>query len=164
MKKFLVQFILLILVIGLSLYFFNPAGGSKSIDLPFLPQRTTLARLEIGDKVFKVEIADTQAKRSKGLSDRESMPEDQGMLFIFEKADKYPFWMKGLKFPLDFIWIKGDTVSDILPNVPPPEGGQMDESLPIYQPRVEVDKVLEINGGTAEKLGLKIGDKIKLIR
>lgn len=162
MKKFLVQFILLIIVIVGALYFFNPKSTPRNLDLPFLPQQTTLAKLDINGHILKVEIANTQSKRSKGLGGRSNLPEDQGMLFVFDKADKYPFWMKGLKFPLDFIWIKGDLVVDILPNVPPPKDGQSDESLPIYQSRVEIDKVLEINGGIAEKLGLKIGDTVKI--
>ena len=96
------------------------------------------------------------------MSGREKLASDEGMLFIFEEVDKYPFWMKGLNFPLDFIWINGDKVVDILPNISPPSPGQSDESLTIYQPRVEIEKVLEINGGTAEKLGIKIGDSVKL--
>lgn len=162
MKKFLVQFVFLTIVIAGALFFFNPTGGPRNLDLPFLPQKTALATLDINGHIFKVEIADTQSKRSKGLSGRSSLPEDQGMLFVFDRADKYPFWMKELKFPLDFIWIKEDSVVDILPNVPPPAEGQTDESLPIYQPRVEIDKVLEINGGVAEKLGLKLGDTVKI--
>lgn len=162
MKKFLVQFVFLIIVIAASLYFFGPTSKPKNLELPFLPQKATLAKLEINGHILKVEIADTQSKRSKGLGGRSNLPEDQGMLFVFDRADKYPFWMKGLKFPLDFIWIRGDQVLDILPNVQPPEDGQLDESLPIYQSRVEIDKVLEINGGVAEKLGLKIGDTVKI--
>ena len=162
MKKFLVQFVLLIIVIAGSLYFFSPTRGPKNLDLPFLPQKTTLATLDINGHIFKVEIADTQSKRSKGLGGRSNLAEDQGVLFVFDRVDKYPFWMKGLKFPLDFIWIKGDSIVDILPNIPSPKDGQSDESLPIYQSRVEIDKVLEINGGMAEKLGLKIGDTVKI--
>lgn len=164
MKKFLFQFVLLVIVILGSLYFFNPVSNSPAFDIPFLPQKPKLVKLEIGDKVFKVEVADTQSKRSKGLGGREKLASDEGMLFIFEKVDKYPFWMKGLKFPLDFIWINGDNIVDILPNAPEPFDGQTDESLPIYQPRVEIDKVLEINGGVAENLGIKIGDTVKLTR
>ena len=162
MKKFLVQFFLLIIVIGLALFFFRPGDGQKTFNIPFLPQKTTLTNLEISGHQFKVEIADTQEKRSKGLSGRERIASDEGMLFIFDKVDKYPFWMKGLNFPLDFIWINGDTVVDILPNILPPSPGQSDESLTIYQPRVEINKVLEINGGTSERLGIKIGDSVRM--
>lgn len=164
MKKFLVQFVFLIIVIGVALFFFSPTGGQKTFEIPFLPQRTTLSSLEINGHKFQVEVADTQSKRNKGLSGRQSLPQDQGMLFIFDHADKYPFWMKGLNFPLDFIWISGDKVVDILPNISPPSPGQPDESLTIYQPRVEVDKVLEINGGMSEKSGIKFGDTVVLTR
>ena len=162
MKKFLVQTILLIIVIGAAIVFFQ--SGSSSLGIPFLPQQSVQRELTINEKKLQVEIADTQGKRSKGLGGRESLGEGKGMLFIFPKADKYPFWMKGLNFPLDFIWINGDKVVDILPNVSPPSPGQPDESLTIYQPRVEIDKVLEINGGTAEKLGIKFDDTVTFTR
>lgn len=162
MKKFLVQFVFLIIVIGLALFLFG-SGGQKNFEIPFLPQKTTLTTLEINGHKFKVEVADSQSERNKGLSGREKLASDEGMLFVFDRVDKYPFWMKGLNFPLDFIWISGDKVVDILPNISPPSPGQPDESLIIYQPRVEIDKVLEINGGTAEKLGIKIGDSVKFI-
>lgn len=161
MKKFLVQFFFLIIVIGVALFFFRPGSGPKNFEIPFLPQRTTQTTLEINGHQFKVEVADTQSKRNKGLSGRQNLGQDQGMLFVFDRPDKYPFWMKGLNFPLDFIWINGDKVVDILPNISPPSEGQPDESLTIYQARVEIDKVLEINGGITEKLGIKIGDSVK---
>jgi len=162
MKKFIVQAVLLLFVIGGSLIFFSPTG--RTIELPFLPSPTVRATVEINGQKLKVEIAETQTKRSKGLGGRESLATDEGMLFIFPKADKYPFWMKGLNFSLDFIWIKDDKVVDILADVPLPAPGQTDASLPIYQSNVEVDKVLEVNAGTAQRLGIKIGDTIKIIR
>lgn len=160
MKKFTVQVVLILAVTvgALVFYFKNP----NLPDVPFLPQQTTAKSLQINGAKFKVEIADTQAKRSKGLGEREKLASDEGMLFIFDKADKYPFWMKGLTFPLDFIWIKGDTVVDITQNVPPPAVGQQDSSLTIYQPKEEVNKVLEVSGGTTQRLNIKAGDTITL--
>ncbi len=160
MKKFLIQTILLIIVIGAAIVFFQ--SGSSSLSIPFLPQQSVLRELTINEKKLQVEIADTQEKRSKGLGGRESLGEGKGMLFIFPKADKYPFWMKGLKFSLDFIYIREDKVIDFLPNIAPPSAGQTDESLPIYLPREEADKVLEVAAGTIEKLNIKVGDKILL--
>ena len=159
MKKFLIQTILLIIVIGAAIVFFQ--SGSSSLGIPFLPQQPVLRELTINEKKIQVEIADTQEKRSKGLGGRERLGENKGMLFIFPKADKYPFWMKGLKFPLDFIYIREDKVIDFLPNIQPPSAGATDESLPIYLPREEVDKVLEVPSGTIEKLNIKIGDRIQ---
>lgn len=158
MKKFLVQFVLLLIVIFASALLYT----GKIISVPFLPQLTTIRQVIINDAKIKVEIADTQAKRSQGLGGRESLSDDEGMLFIFEKMDKYPFWMKELKFHLDFVWIRGEKVVDILTNISPPQAGQKDETLPIYQPKEPVDKVLEVNAGTVARLKIKVGDTVKI--
>lgn len=160
MKKFIIQSVLLLLVIMIGFIFFNPTRKS-SPEFPFLPQRTISAEVQINEAKFTVEVAKTREKRNRGLGGREKMASDAGMLFIFEKEDKYPFWMKDLKFPLDFIWIKKDKIVDILQNIPPPVPDQKDESLPIYVSREPIDKVLEINGGTAERLNIKVGDIVK---
>lgn len=157
MKKFLIQIVLLLVLIGGALIFFQ---SNSSTLVPFLPQQTNSKEVTIGDNKIKVEIADTKEKRSKGLGGRESLASDSGMLFIFDKPDKYPFWMKGLKFPLDFIYIRDDRVVDLIPNVMPPAENQKDVDLPIYLPHQEVDKVLEVLGGTIDKLNIKIGDKV----
>lgn len=158
MKKFVIQFLLLIIVIFVALMFYTGRIPTS----PFLPEPTRRAEVVVNDVKLKVEIADNQQKRSKGLGGREKLASDEGMLFIFEKEDKYPFWMKGLNFPLDFVWIKGDKVVDILPNVPQPTEGQKAETLPIYQSKVAVDKVLEVNAGTVVRLNIKVGDTIRI--
>lgn len=158
MKKFLIQFVLLIIVIALGLSIFT----GRIPNIPFFPQATRVGEIVINDSKIKVEIADTKAKRNRGLGGRQSLASDGGMLFVFDREDKYPFWMKGINFPLDLVWIKGDQVVDILPNIPSPTKGTGDESLQIYRPKEEVDKVLEVNAGTSEKLNIKVGDTIKL--
>lgn len=161
MKKFLVQSILLIIIILGALIFANPTGRPTNIQIPFLPQSTKISDLEINGKIIKVEIADTASKRSKGLGGRQKLAEFEGMLFIFEKMDKHPFWMKGLNFALDFVWIRENKVVDILQNIPPPQG-QPDSTLPIYSANTEVDKVLELNAGSIKRLDIKIGDIISV--
>jgi len=160
MRKFAIQVILLLVVIAGAFFFFKQDGQIP--DLPFLPQAPVFKQLKVNNVVLKVEIADTQTKRSKGLGGRESLASDEGMLFVFDKPDKYPFWMKGLTFPLDFIWIRGDTVVDITPDASPPTVGQQDSSLIIFQPKEEVNKVLEANGGTVQRINIKVGDVISL--
>lgn len=162
MKKFLAQSIALLLVIGGLLIFFSPANPSTRLDLPFLPQSNTTSKLEINGVTLNVEIADSESGRNKGLSGRESLATDSGMLFVFEKAERYVFWMKGMKIPLDFIWIKDDHVVDLLPNIQPPKSGEKDESLSVYSSKQEFNKVLEVNSGTINRLNIKIGDSIKL--
>lgn len=163
MKKFAVQTILLLLLITGVLIFFNPTGSSGKLDLPFLPQQTTTSSLQINGAILKVEIADIDSKRNKGLSGRDSIATDSGMLFVYAKPGKNVFWMKGMKFPLDFVWIKDDKVVDVLSNVPHPTPNQKDESLPFYTSKEEFNKVLEINAGTIGRLNIKVGDTIKLL-
>ncbi len=150
--------LMIIIFFGLALY------TSKIPFVPFLPQPAATAIVVIGANKLNVEVADTQEKRNKGLSGRESLASDSGMLFTFPKQDKYPFWMKGLKFPLDFIWIKGEYVVDFLQNIQPPATNQSDQSLPIYASKEPIDKVLEVSAGTIERLNIKVGDKVQIIK
>lgn len=146
----------MILVIGIMLYFFKPGGPTLSF--PFLPRVAAPATLQINGASIKVEIANTPQERSKGLGGRESLASSSGMLFVFPKKDKYSFWMKEVKFSLDFIFIADARVVDIIQNVPTAKPGEKDENLPIYQPKVEVDKVLEVPAGTVKALNIKEGD------
>jgi hypothetical protein len=93
------------------------------------------------------------------LGGRASLAGDHGMLFVFKDKDKYGFWMKGMNFPLDFVWLDGETVVDITPNVPTWTG--LDNPPPIY-PNQPVNMVLEVNAGVTSDVGLKIGDKMTL--
>lgn len=163
MKKFAIQSVFLIVVIALALVFFGPTSKSTTLELPFLPKPAVFKQLQINDNRLKVEIADTASKRSKGLGGRVNLGQDESMLFIFDKADKYSFWMKGLNFSLDFVYIKDNRIIEILPNIQPPYGGQTDKSLAIYQPKEEINMVLEVNGGTSQRLNIKVGDTILLL-
>ena len=123
------------------------------------PVRTApLQTLEIAGKtgvhIFSVEIADTEATREKGLMFRKALPEGQGMLFDFQKDQDVSFWMKNTYIPLDMIFIRGDgRILRIAENTEPlstrtvPSGGP-------------VRAVLEVIGGTAEKMGLAPGDRV----
>lgn len=159
MKKFIIQYVSLIAVIVVALLLFktNPVIPN----LPFLPERVVFKKLQINGVSLKVEVADTQAKRSKGLSGRQTLASDEGMLFVFPKPDKYQFWMKGLTFPLDFVWIRENMVVDLLENIPPPASEQTTEGLPIYQSKQDIDQVLEINAGMIQKLNIKVGDTVQ---
>lgn len=160
MKKFILQAVLLIGVIGIGLLLYK--GSPDLSGLPFMPEQTTFKDVEINTVKIRVEVANTQAKRSKGLGGRESLGVNEGMLFIFSDAGQHPFWMKGLVFPLDFIWIKGDTVIDLTQNVQPPTPGQADSALPIYQSKEVADKILEVNAGTIQRLDIKVGNIVKI--
>jgi uncharacterized membrane protein (UPF0127 family) len=117
-------------------------------------------RVTVGEHTFTVTVADDPDEREAGLSKKTSLPEDQGMLFVFEKPGNYPFWMKEMQFPLDIIFITDDKVVTIYPNVQPPETESA--SLPLYRPTAPADKVLEINAGLAEQYGIKQGDTVQV--
>ena len=112
--------------------------------------------VRVGNAVFTVEIADEPAEQAQGLSGRPSLAADYGMLFIFPTADRYSFWMRNMQFSLDIVWIADGKVVDISRNLPP-EG---DAPALMYQPQVPAEMVLEINAGTADAKGIKVGDEV----
>jgi len=113
----------------------------------------------VGANQFTVEIADTIPLRERGLSGRERLEEGRGMLLVFGAPARYGFWMKGMKFAIDFVWVNDDKVVGTTENVPPPKGSLF--SLPIYYPPEEVDMVLEVAAGTVARLGIHEGDVVE---
>lgn len=162
MKKFIIQFILLVILIFGGLYYYSLSTKDGDINSPFLSQPRSSSTLVINSNTLKVEVADEDSERKKGLGGRVSLGTDEGMLFVYERAGIHTFWMKDVSFPLDFIWINGSTVVDITENVPPPTIGQTDNELARYSTLKENDKILEINAGTVQRLNIKIGDTIVL--
>ncbi len=105
---------------------------------------------------FSVEVAADAMKIRKGLSGRESMPEDDGMLFLLGRT-KYYFWMKGMRYPLDFVvFDKGAKVIDIVPDLQPCERCP-DIAIP-----EGAGYLLEINAGLSKKLGIRLGDRFEI--
>ncbi len=78
------------------------------------------------------------------------------MLFIFDKPGAYSFWMKGMKFSIDIIWIANNKIVGFVENAELPDGLK----IPTYKPSAAIDKVLELNAGTVARDGIKIGDTI----
>jgi len=147
MKNLLIFSIIVLILVGVGLFWL----WRRVLTLP-------VKELKIGNKNITVEIADTSEARALGLSYRESLPPESGLLFIFEKESIYPFWMKGMNFPIDIIWIKNEKVLEITNNVEPDKG-----LMPgIYTPREPVEKVLEINAGKVKEWNIKINDAISL--
>ncbi|MBL7055570.1 DUF192 domain-containing protein [Candidatus Woesearchaeota archaeon] len=111
------------------------------------------------DKIkVKVEIVDEPEERMKGLMFRESLGKQEGMLFIFESEDYYPFWMKNTLIPLDMMWISDDkTIIDIQTAVPCEE-----DPCPSYYPVGDSRYVLEVNAGFSEENNIRVGNKIDL--
>jgi uncharacterized membrane protein (UPF0127 family) len=107
-----------------------------------------------GVKSFSIEVADNPAERSTGLMFRETMPEDRGMLFVFEQTQPVGFWMKNTPLPLDLIFIAQDgTVRAIK------QGEPFSEAT--ISPGVPVRFVLEVKAGIAAKAGIVAGTELR---
>ncbi|MEK7109131.1 MAG: DUF192 domain-containing protein [Patescibacteria group bacterium] len=102
--------------------------------------------ITVGTAVFKVEVADTEGSRELGLGGRQTLPQGQGMLFIFDKPGAWGFWMKDTKFPLDILWARQDgTVTTIARNVAPSTYPKV-----FYPKAPDAKYVLEVSAGAAE--------------
>lgn len=100
------------------------------------------AQIKVGDSPLTVHVAANGAARSQGLSGRVSLGNEEGALFLFPTADRYGFWMKDMKFPLDIIWV-GDNgrVAAVSTNLTP------DTYPTIFSAPVPVRQVIEVNSG-----------------
>jgi len=111
------------------------------------------------ENCFNVEIASTSEELSKGLMFRENLEKNSGMLFVFPEENFHNFWMKNTLIPLDIIWINSNKkIIFIEHNVQP----CLEEICETYSSDEKALYVLEINGGMAEEIGLKIGDDVEL--
>lgn len=106
---------------------------------------------------FQFEIADTEELRSKGLSGRTNIPENYGMLFVFNSDVIPSFWMKDMLVPIDIIWISKDgEIVGILPNVSP-------ATFPAtFSPDTSIRYVLETKAGEAKRQGWEVGTRVWL--
>lgn len=117
--------------------------------------------VHVGLATIDAELALTPGARIIGLGGRNELRHDAGMLFVLPAAGREAFWMKRMRFPLDFVWISADKrVVQVTEDVAPPEAGTADAALPLYQPDQPVRYVLEINAGVAPELGLSAGDAV----
>lgn len=121
------------------------------------PMRTTVT---IRDAVFTVDLAVTEREKERGLSGRQSLAPERGMLFVYSHKERYPFWMRGMRVPIDIIWIADATIVDITKNVPVSD--EPVEKLPLYHPAAAADKVLEINAGLSDRYGFAVGDSVRI--
>lgn len=128
--------------------------GCRAEEKPAGPdlENLTITRVD-GQKItLVIETAATPEARTIGLMFRKSMPQDAGMLFLFETEEPRAFWMRNTLIPLDMIFIKKDgAIRHIGANAIPHDETPVPSNGP-------ASAVLEINGGRAAELGLKPGD------
>ena len=112
--------------------------------------------MQIGSREYTLEIANTDKTRQRGLMERDSMPEDHGMIFVFEEERELNFWMKNTRFPLEILYLDA--------------GGQVvsiDQMKP-YDTKTEhpsarpAKYAIELNVGQVARSGIKVGDVLKI--
>lgn len=122
---------------------------------PTLPQSDLVIRTDKGPQRFKVELADNDATRARGMMFRTTMAPDAGMLFDFKQEQIASFWMRNTLIPLDMVFIKADgTIQNIHQRAIPKDESGINSTGPVRA-------VLELNGGTASRLGIKAGDRVE---
>lgn len=114
--------------------------------------------LTVGGETIRISIADTDELRTTGLSGREALARDEGMLFVFSFDARHAIWMKSMKFPIDILWLAEDgTVIDSKSNVSP------DTYPAAFAPSTPARYVLELAAGFIRERGIEVGDRVDLL-
>ncbi len=150
-NKLISIFLIIFLIIIIALFSLNFYQKKLS---------STGPSVTIGREQVKVRVADTPEKREVGLSGTSSLNKNEGMLFLFDKEQYPSFWMKGMKYPIDILFINDQTIVTIYENVQPPKND--DAKLPLYQSSKPANIVLELPSGFTKNHKIKVGDYIKI--
>jgi hypothetical protein len=114
--------------------------------LIFSSARAGVPRVCFKDVCYAVEIARTPEAQERGLMGRDSLAPGQGMLFMFVAPNRYGFWMKNMKFPIDILWLDGQgNIVHSVQSAPTCTA----EPCPVYTPPSEALYVLEVPAGEA---------------
>lgn len=145
--------VIIIAAIPILLYLYLGQSGF-SFSTFFGPGRPLI---ELGTTPVSVEVFDTKALRTKGLSGRASLPTNGGALFIFDESDYHGIWMKDMSLSLDIIWIdEGLEIVHIEKNVHP-------NTYPtIFEPDVPARFVVEIASRFTDTYSIQEGDTVTL--
>lgn len=148
------KIVIIIFVVLLLIYLSTKLFASKSSPIRSINQN-------IKDQTFTLEVADNNYLLAKGLSKRQSLCANCGMIFIFKKEMTQTFWMKDTLIPLDIIFINS---SGVITNIvtAKPEPNKSDFQLTLYQSSAPAKFVIELNADTSKNINLKSGDKIDL--
>lgn len=135
--------------------------GAVAISLVFVMFVTFINKnastsVRFGQTTLPVEVVDTPEERVRGLSGKPSLPENKGMLFIFDEPGIHCIWMKDMNFPIDIVWADEDKkVTQVQSNVSP--ATYPDE----FCPEEPAHYVLEVNAGYSERMNLTAGTQLQ---
>ena len=121
--------------------------------------------IKIDSKILDVQIAETDAQHIRGLMFQNELPDDQGMIFVFDQEQVVPIWMLNMQFPLDIIWFDADgNVVHIEKNVPPCKSALETATCTVQNADGKKAKyVLEVTAGFANKYNVTESSKMQVI-
>jgi uncharacterized membrane protein (UPF0127 family) len=135
----------------------NTAVVEKKVEVD-TTQINNVKYVKIAGVQVKVDLALTPETKLKGLSVKDEIGANEGMLFVFAQPGKYSFWMKDMKFAIDIIWIEeGGRVVSLEKNVP------VNSYPEIFRSEEDATYVLEVSAGFADKYNLQVGDKAEFV-
>lgn len=159
------QLILLVVLTGLGVGFFSTFSSHNAATSTSVATSTTTISLPepqlenamFGGVALRLELATTSESQQRGLGGRIRIPSDHAMLFVFEKSDRYGFWMKDTLIPLDIFWLddKGQVVWMV-------EQVQPSSYPSVFYPPVPVHYVLETVSGFAAAHQIATGTPLTL--
>jgi uncharacterized protein len=135
--------------------------GASSLARQIAPSLVQTAEIEVGGVPLTVELASQPADRALGLGYREGLAAGTGMLFLFEGPEPQSFWMRGMQFCIDIIWIENGVIQGAAESVCPEPPGTADSDLPSYKSPVPVTYVLEVPAGWLDAYGLGAGTPVE---
>lgn len=121
--------------------------------------------IKIDSKVLDVQIAETDAQKTRGLMFQNELPDDQGMIFVFSQEQLVPIWMLNMQFPLDIIWFDANgNVIHIEKQVPPCKSALETATCTVQNADGKMAKyVLEVTGGFTDKFNITEKSKMQII-
>ena len=151
-KKFLFLGILiaLVLIIIIVVYF--------SFSVFYFKTEFGKGKVIVSGKAINVDVALTAEAQYQGLQGKNSLANNEGMLFVFKEKHYQNFWMQGMKFPIDIIWLDDNKIIGFVENAPVPKDSN---NIPTYTSPSEVNYVLEVKSGFVKENNIKVGDNIE---
>jgi uncharacterized membrane protein (UPF0127 family) len=161
----IIKVIIVVILFDISLFLvvnslFNTAEGFENFLKGFesIPNdRYLQAKVIINGFELRVYLAVTNDQQIKGLSVKDHLKENEGMLFVYEQPSRQGFWMKDMKFPIDIIWLDNNGTVVYIKNSLQPCIMTFAFLCPTYTPDKDSLYVLETGSGFSKKHGIKIG-------
>ncbi len=113
--------------------------------------------IQVDTSRLVVEVADTGQKQERGLMFRESLPQDYGMIFVFDRVGRYTFWMRDVRIPLDIIWFDDNRRAVFIATNLQPCTTLL---CPLYTPDTDAKYALEVNAGFVGRHGISLNSTL----